>query len=448
MAVGLVSCTEPSIDPVGFAFPDSITQSMGLPPVAHDPGTLRIAPDTFALARILGPSSFDQTTTPRKIHVQLTVTDSMNQLRPFQSLPLADCPVSLSIRARGQANVAWTSSSSEGDRCPSVQGINGASAIDVAWPVSTILGDSLRVDTYTATAEVKTASGTVLRYGPAEVYLDTALVTVSRDYGALRFSATTYSDPDEREFVTRVVVTNPTDRYIELATGGDCYLNVDLFTRQGRRVWQSEFRHPHGLPGVYYGCDDVLVLTWLHPGDSSVFLKRFGMIEATQDGVPPGYYLVGAKLPDLHVELPAGAVSLVATPDVQSSGVFDSLSATATTRLLKGSTEDTLRTLVLVTNRTNHRISTTVSSPCTISLYAYRDAGRKTEVSMADPSPGGVCYVQPYPIALDPGESWVFGRDTPTSLIRQRVGAGHYWFTASLLTRKFITLAAGDADIR
>jgi hypothetical protein len=188
------------------------------------------------------------------------------------------------------------------------------------------------------------------------------------------------------------------------------------------------------------------------------------MYEVMGDSVVSGRYSVSAELmldgkhmpdgttkPGLNTTLVAGEVDIVREKyRLPSSRVIDGLSATATTRVVPGKDDDTLRTLVLVTNTTSHRIATTIASACPVITYAYRSAALRDSVPLATPavSPPVTCSVDNYPVALEPGQSWVFGRDVPMSIVRARAGVGHYWFTAWLTTKTQYLLAAGEADVK
>jgi hypothetical protein len=443
--LAVASCTEPSTrgNDVDFPFPDSITRSWGMPPVAVDAGAILFASDTVAIGKVLGPSLFEGNET-KTVTAELLVTDSLNQLRSSTAIPLADCPFVLTVSRVGKSSPIWSSERASMGQCPPL--VNGAIATSASWPVTSILGDSLPIGDYEASFDLHTASGRVLHSRPTRVYLYTEAITISTDYHDLQWSASTTTNVDEREFVTRVVVHNPTDRYIELRTGSPgCSVIIQLFRKPSvmpQPSWSSDFGQN--------SCDAVLVLSRVHPGDSSVFISRRAMEDVTDYHMPAGRYLVSARMPDLGLSGPAGWVDILPPTGLRSSGVFDSLTAAATTRVIPGNGDDTLRTLVLVTNRTDHRIVTTVPSKCPVGISAFRDADMRDEVRLESPTfiPGPPCYSNSYAFALDPGQSWVFGRDTPMSLLRAKGGAGHYWFTATLLTRKLVYLTAGDADVR
>ena len=160
---------------------------------------------------------------------------------------------------------------------------------------------------------------------------------------------------------------------------------------------------------------------------------------------------MGSRETDVIRTLAAGVVDLTLDPDrLPSSRLVDSISVTATTRIVRGAGgTDTIRTLVLVTNTSATRREADIARACPVIVYAYRSATLRDSVPVQKGSayPDAGCEFNPHHYALEPGQSWVFGRDVPMSAARAALPAGRYWFTAGL-TGPNAMIAAGDADIR
>jgi hypothetical protein len=108
-----------------------------------------------------------------------------------------------------------------------------------------------------------------------------------------------------------------------------------------------------------------------------------------------------------------------------------------------------VRTLVLVTNQTSETHSASVSRDCPIVVYPYRSAARRDSVPIQPPIsyPNRACSIYPYPFALGPGESWVFGLDVPVAAARAAMGTGQFWLTAWMPRSPSVTLAAGNIEL-
>jgi hypothetical protein len=402
-----------------------------------------------------------------RITTRFVVRDTSSSVYRARSIPLAACPFVVTLSRAGQTAVVWRSDRAPALlQCPALQQPGTGTDVTATWDVPTLMGDSLPAGRYDAALDVRTASGRVFHYAAGGLYLDKSTEAPVFNYGLLKMSATSLITGEApRYLTTQVVVRNPTATPLEVDYGA-CLVNVRLFRSADRRgvpLWKSELRKPPGS-SFGYACVLPLYISYLSPGDSLVFPLRVPMYEVIGDSLPSAHYYVSAELslegkpvfdgttrPGLTTTLAAGEVDIVReTERLPSSRVIDGLAVSATTRVIPGKGDDTLRTLVLVTNTTDHRIATYIASGCPVIIYAYRSAALRDSVPIAEPasSPSPICYLDNYPIALAPGQSWVFGRDTPMSAIRGRAGSGHYWFTAWLTTTTQILLAAGDAEVK
>jgi hypothetical protein len=300
----------------------------------------------------------------------------------------------------------------------------------------------------------------------APLYLDKSTGPPLLDYSALQFSAASAVTGNAPRYLdTRVVVRNTASKPLEVDYGA-CLVNVRLFRNAGRSgtpVWKSEFRKPPGS-SFGYACILPLYISIVAPGDSLVFPLSVPMYEVIGDSLTSGHYyvsadisLIGQRSPDgttrpgVSKTLAAGEVDIVREADrLPSSRLVGGLSYTATTRVIPGKGDDTLRTLVLVKNESSKAINSSIIPACPVIIYGYRSAALRDSVPIVNTSiaPGVPCAVTPQPFVLQPGQSWVFGTDTPMSAIRGRFGTGRFWFTAWLTMSNQILLAAGDAEVK
>jgi hypothetical protein len=202
----------------------------------------------------------------------------------------------------------------------------------------------------------------------------------------------------------------------------------------------------------------------LASGDSLQFSNVYPVWEILGDSLSGGRYFASAEFDLLDgniggsfststVRADAGTVDLVRQREtVPLSRMVDGVFYTANTRIVPGDGgADTLRTLVVVTNTTDHPVTTSTTPTCQVIVYAYRSQAQRDSIPLAQaplsfsPSP---CLFQPYRFQLAPGQSWVFGNDVLVSRVRALGGPGHYWFSAWDYGADGIFLSAGDAEIR
>jgi hypothetical protein len=234
--------------------------------------------------------------------------------------------------------------------------------------------------------------------------------------------------------------------------------------RSDSPAWRSELRQPPGNPPLTYACPLPLYVNYLAPGDTLRFPVSFPMYEVMGDSLPAARYYVSALAAvaggagsgsggtRIAQTLSAGVVDLTRDPDrLPSSRVVDSISFTATTRIVRGAGgADTIRTLVLMTNISATRREADVSRDCAVIVYAFPTSALRDSVPIQKPSayPDPGCDFNPHHFALAPGQSWTFGRDVPMATARSSLVAGRYWFTAWLLATPSPMLAAGSVEIR
>jgi hypothetical protein len=453
----------PAQNPVPF--PDSVTLSNGIPPRAGDSSTVVLG-DTLAVGQIGAPPVYGGAS-PMKITARFFARDTSNSVFRPRDLPVTACPFVLMLSRVGDARIAWRSDRAAPSlACPALQRFSGTD-VNATWDVPAILGDSLPIARYHAALDVKAADGRVFHYAaPSPLYLDTSAERPLVDYSVLEFNASSAVIGGAPRYLdTRVIIRNTSSKSVEVDYGA-CSVNVRLYRnaeRSGTPVWKSELRKPPGSSWGYV-CILPLYTSVLSPGDSLAFPLKVPMYEVIGDSLASGHYFVSAELslarqrgadglspPDLTKAVAAGELDIVREAErLPSSRITDSVAYTATTRVIPGNGDDTLRTLVLVRNLSSQTIKRTIVPACPIIIYGYRSAALRDSVPIVNTSvaPGPSCSFAPHPFTLGPGQSWVFGTDTPMSAIRGRFGTGHFWFTAWLTTTNQVLLAAGDAEVK
>ena len=467
--VVLIACSRSELTFPGWSavpyetppFPDSITKSRGLPLMAMD-STAKVFGDTVVRTWVSTTAAWVRPA--MQLTVRMLVRDTSSSVLNGRTLALDQCPFVLRLHRAVEPSTApvWRSDRAAGVlRCPTFTSF-GSSFTDVtaSWDVASILGDSLPAGRYAFSYAVRTADQRTLEFASSAIHLTGDPTPPSADLSAVRFEA--FAEiVDVGPRMLRVVATmrNTGARPVQFSHG-TCNPLVRLYRnaeRSGSPVWRSEYRRPSGN-NVAYACADVLYRSVLLPGDSVAFPVLTPMHEITADSLAAGRYYVNAALslidetgsaPDWQTTrtLPAGAVDVTRGPDrLPNSRTIDGLTFTATTRLVRGiGGSDTIRTLVLVTNSTTVRRTSTASRDCPVVVYAYRAAALRDSVPMQEPAPypNGGCSINHHPFALDPGQSWVFGRDVPVSQVS---GGQHLWFTA-WLPLPHVVIAAGDVEV-
>ena len=447
--------------PIGalIPFPDSINRADALPPRTGDSSTV-ILGDTLAVGQIGGGG--------KQISVRFFARDTSSGVLHTRMLPVAECPFVVALTRLGETAAVWRSDRAAiALRCPPLQHFLDGAEADAAYDVSSVLGDSIAAGKFRAALDVHAADGRVFHYSSGVMYLTPTIEPSLLDYSLLELNGSSaIAGVAPRYLNASVVVRNPTAKPFAVDYGA-CAVNVRLFKnadRTGNPAWRSEYRRAPGSQ-YPYGCILPLYVSTVPPGDSLVFPMNVPMYEVIGDSLPAGHYFVSAEIsligqqksdgttaPGITKSVAAGEVDIAHERDrLPPSRVTDSVTFTATTRVIPGNGDDTLRTLVLVTNVSARRVTMSIAASCQVIAYAYRTAELRDSVPITQPTatfPASACVANNYPFALDAGQSWVFGTQTPMSAIRGRFGAGHYWFTAWLLTTGQILLAAGDAEVR
>lgn len=446
LAIAFACDRSGTTDPLMSTFPDSVRVSQGLPPIAFDGWSTQTIGDTVILASL----RTDVASLQQAMHVDIEVIAYDTSASPLgRNLPIGTCPLSLRIYRGTDRSVppAWESDkAAPAVRCPTLQSL-GRSSTDImaSWDAGAILGDSLPVGQYSFGYTLRTTDGRAFEFSRDAKFLSTDRVPPTSDLSAIHFEARTQIvDNGPRMLKTVVVAKNMGTRAVRL-NYGDCNLTVRLYRTPDRAsvpVWRYA---PRGA------CPSVLNLATVQPGDSLLFRLSVPMYDVVADGLPTGVYLANAEI-SLSGGTRAfwsGGVNVTGEPDrLPSSRNVDGLMFTATTRLVHGAGgADTIRTLVLVTNTTNTRRIASVPGSCPLFVYAYTSAAVRDAVPLQQPiSYAGTkgCSVDLRNYALDPGQSWVFGRDVPASAA---AGLGHLWFTVWMPGTPALTLAAGDVEV-
>jgi hypothetical protein len=467
VGAGFVACSR---DPVSIdllkriEFPDSITRASGLPPRANTESMVALG-DTVFFGTITG--EYAQPGQTPRLAARLVIRDTSASETHPRTVALAPCAFSIELsRFDAPTSVVWRSDRAAPSAlaCPTPIGGN-VSDLSVTWPASAVLGDSLPAARYHARLAVKLADGRIVRFStPAAIYLDASTQPLSVDYSRLRFRTSTAFAYDAPLTVrTTVYVINPSDRPVAISWGG-CFSNTRFFRtaeRTGTAAWRSEFRRG-GPNGPIYMCPAAIFSRIILPGDSLAASDDVEAYAILGDSLPVGRYFVSVDftlLPQegpargteqLAVKLPAGEVDLSRVAEqLPSSRTIDGVRYLATTRVIDDR-RDTIRTLVLVTNTTSKRVTTTIASKCPLVIFGYRKASDRDAIPgvSSQMSIGLGCPLDGFPISLEPGQSWVFGNDISVSEFRSKYGGGRFYFAAvptlSIPTR---LLAAGEINI-
>jgi hypothetical protein len=455
----------PSVPLVETPFPDSVTTSHGLPPRAGDSTSVLLG-DTVVQTQfsLFGSSS----TTPAQVALRVFVHDTSIGVLRGRTLGLGACPFSLRLYRTSERATppAWMSDkAAPALKCPTLAQYDlHWTDVTAAFDVPSILGDSLPAGKYGVAYSLHTADGRSFEFAAGSVYLTSDRTAPTHDLSAVQFSSQSEIVGEGPRILRTVTTLRNSGSRVASVSYGACNTNLRLYRsadRQGAPVWRSEYRKPPGS-ALGYACISPLYITSIAPGDSLTFPIEIPMYEVVADRLAAGRYYVSAELSLIDEQksadqragvhtLSAGAIDITRDPDpLPSSRTVDGLTYAATTRLVHGSTgADTVRTLVLVTNQTSETHSASVSRDCPIVVYPYRSAARRDSVPIQPPIsyPNRACSIYPYPFALGPGESWVFGLDVPVAAARAAMGTGQFWLTAWMPRSPSVTLAAGNIEL-
>ena len=458
---------EPGTSPI-VPFPDSVRVSNGLPPLSGSASTRILAPDTIVQAFVSVAPVF--VGRPMQVTIRVLVRDTSTSVLRDRTLALATCPFVLRLyRAQPASSTpVWQSDRASGAlRCPDLQVLDTERThVEATWDVAAVLGDSLPAGRYSFGYALRTADGRTLEFTGGPAYLTSELTPPSADLSAIEWAAESRVDGIGPRVLSTVVTLRNTGTRTVALNYSACNVVVRLHRAADRSdapAWRSELSQYPGSPPMSYACPAILKVSHMAPGDTLRFPVSSPMYEVMGDSLRAARYYVsavvsvaagdgsGSRGTEVTRTLAAGAVDLTRDPDrLSSSRVVDSLRVTATTRIVRGSGgADTIRTLVLVANTSATRREADVARDCPVIVYAYRSSALRDSVPVQRGSayPDAGCEFNPHHYTLEPGQSWVFGRDVPMAAARAALPAGRYWFTA-WLTGPNAIIAAGDVDIR
>jgi hypothetical protein len=376
------------------------------------------------------------------------------------------CVAQLRVRDAASSRLLWKNSAGPLASCPPPSSpprdILSGRAFEFSGPAAysltrDVLGDSLREGAYAAGLLVR-VNGDTLEIPAGTVRLSLDHRPPLEDPRLLRYqTATTVEGAAPRTVVTRIVATNPTDRWIDLNSGA-CFLHVSAFrdaARTGRPVWRSDAKP--------VACISILLGYRVEPGGTlgpNGFTRSFAVTDILGDSLPAGRYWFKARLEfvydapqgglyDLGIEIPAGSAELALAPDpLPSERVVGGIryrlnpagaAASGETRLSLSMTNTGTQSVLLVE----------AGAGCNAQLSGYVDATRDGWYrSWPDWTAVG-CALRLPPTWVDPGETRTF-----TIIVAPDIRAprGRLTLTLGLSilqdpgTDSRILLAAGEAS--
>ncbi|HEY7394595.1 MAG TPA: Ig-like domain-containing protein [Gemmatimonadaceae bacterium] len=347
--------------------------------------------------------------------------------------------------------------------------VSGHACTDEPKTVRLPPGASYTVSTSVFAHELSAAITSNYRYFfHAHVRLDTTEVVVDADSAVVSYpssdlvasAATTVVGQDTSQSLrTTATLTNSGafPAYIEY---GACAMRIFAYStpdRSGPPKWDSNLRRPwHGTYGQ--GCPLYLATTTIQPG--AVFApKEFSfnapLIEMLADSLPDGRYYFSADIGFSNrppIRVPAGSLDLVLPRQpLATSRVSDLMTFTAIPVEVSGSPAS-VRARATATLDYAGGALIEFSRDCPITLYAYRDRGRRDTA----PRSGAADWTQPLACGPDQVKAVMNRGDTRTMEttvpVRDILGAslpsGHYYFAVALRAEgNRVFLAAGDADL-
>jgi hypothetical protein len=306
-------------------------------------------------------------------------------------------------------------------------------------------------------------------YFHAHVRLDTTEVVVDADSAVVSYpnsdlvasAATTVVGQDTSQSLqTTATLTNTgaLPAYIEY---GACATRVVAYStpdRSGPPKWDSNLRRPwHGTYGQ--GCPSYLVATTIQPGAvlaAREFSFNAPLIEMLADSLPDGRYYFSADIgfsnrPPMR-GIPAGSLDLVLPRQpLATSRVSDLLTFTAMPVEVSDSPAS-VRARATATLDYAGSALMAFSRDCPITLYAYRDRGRRDTA----PRSGTADWTQPLSCGPEQVNVVMYRGDTRTiettvpvrDILGVSLPAGHYYFAVAVRAEgNRVFLAAGDADL-
>jgi hypothetical protein len=238
-----------------------------------------------------------------------------------------------------------------------------------------------------------------------------------RDPRVLRYrTATNVEGSAPRLVVTRVVATNPTDRWIDFASGA-CFMHVRVFrdeSRTGSPAWRSDSRP---LP-----CVAVLYTYSVAPGATlgpDGFTASTPLADILGDSLPDGRYWFSTRLDfarggpgdgpgDLTIEIPAGSAQLERAPDpLPSERVVDGVRYRVDHLGATGAGETLLR-LSATNVGTQPVLLVEAGAGCNAQVFGYLDATAEGWYRTPPDWISAPCDLRFDPTWLDPGETRAF----------------------------------------
>jgi hypothetical protein len=336
----------------------------------------------------------------------------------------AICVAQLRVRDLASSRLLWTNSAAPMASCvprkSPLPDILSGREFEFSGPIwaltRVILGGGLREGEYAVGVLVRAGADTV-EVSAGRVQLSLDLRPPLRDPRLLRYrTSTTVEGSAPRMVVTRVVATNPTDRWVEFSSGA-CFMHVRAFrdaSRTGPPAWRTDSR-PLVCSAILYGYSVAPGATLGPDG----FTYPTALADILGDSLPDGRYWFSTRLDfvrdapegglvDLGIEIPAGSAELVRSPDPLPSerlagGVryrVDNLGAT-------GAGETLLR-LVATNVGTQPVLLVGALAGCTVQISGYVDATREGWYRAPPDWTATTCGLRFDPTWLDPGETRTF----------------------------------------
>jgi hypothetical protein len=335
------------------------------------------------------------------------------------------CVAQLRVRDLASRRLFWTDSAAPRASCaprrPAFPDILSGREFQFSGPESwgrtrDILVGGLREGEYAVGVLVRVGADTVeVPAGRVQLSLDVR--PPLRDPRLLRYrTATTVEGTAPRMVVTRVVATNPTDRWIDFASGA-CFMHIRAFrdeSRTGSPAWRSD---SHPLP-----CAAVLYMYSVAPGATlgpDGFTRSTALADILGDSLPDGRYWFSTRLDfvrdapeggliDQGIEIPAGSAELVRAPDpLPSERAIDGVRYRVDQLGVTGIGETLLR--LSATNIGMEPVLVVeAGAGCNVQISGYRDAITEGWYRTPPDWTSTPCDLRFDPTWLDPGETRTF----------------------------------------
>ena len=262
-----------------------------------------------------------------------------------------------------------------------------------------------------------------------------------------------------------VTLTNETAKTLQVKYGGCSFTHLLMFdnpARSGAPMWDSANRRDP-VTGSFFACTSHRVDRELAP-DESFSPEELRLLIPTYEIVghplldrflPDGSYFLAAQVlvNDRVIEIPAGQVALaMKQAPLPSQRISDGLPYRVETGA--GSiSPPTIEARLTVTNTSNTRLAASVARECPLTVYVYRDLGRRDAAyaaGKADWRPAARCYLEKSVFYLAPEESRQFIVTVTTAeILGHSLPDGRYYMAAVVwLEDRTLLLSAGDVDLQ